>query len=54
MIESEVSYQGYQVGGQLKGCRHRLPTGPALLAVLGLSLAGWAFVLVPLVAILHH
>ena len=34
--------------------RDRLPVGPALLAVFGLSLLGWAVVLAPLVAILHH
>ena len=37
-----------------EGWGDRLPPGPALLAVLGLSLLGWAFVLVPLVAILHQ
>jgi len=52
MLESSASYRNYAVGEQAKA-GDRLPPGPALLAALGLSLLGWAFVLVPIVAILH-
>jgi hypothetical protein len=54
MLESSASYQDYAVGEPAKAGGDRLPPGPALLAALGLSLLGWAFVLVPLVAILHQ
>ena len=54
MLESSASYRDYEVDAQAKGEKDRLPPGPALLAALGLSLLGWAFVLVPLVAILHR
>ena len=54
MIESSASYRNYEVDAQAKAEKDRLPPGPALLAALGLSLLGWAFVLVPLVAILHR
>lgn len=54
MIESSASYPNYGIGEQAKAGGDRLPPGPALLAALGLSLLGWAFVLIPLVAILHQ
>jgi len=54
MLESSTSYRNYAVGEPAKAGGDRLPPGPALLAALGLSLLGWAFVLVPLVAILHQ
>jgi hypothetical protein len=52
MIESDASYSNYPNARELTAREDRLPPGMALLAVLGLSLAGWAFVLAPLVAIL--
>jgi hypothetical protein len=54
MIESSASYRNYDAGEQARAGENRLPPGPALLAAFGLSLLGWAFVLVPLVAILHQ
>jgi len=54
MIESKASYQNYGIAGQPNTREGRLAAGPALLAVFALSLVGWAFVLAPLVAILHR
>lgn len=54
MIQSNSSYRDYGAGEAVKFGGVRLPVGPALFAVFGLSLAGWAVVLAPLVAILHH
>jgi hypothetical protein len=54
MIESNTSYQNFTVGENLLARADRLPLGSALLAVFGLSLLGWAVVLVPVVAILHN
>jgi hypothetical protein len=54
MIQSNASYRSYDVDEQARAGENRLPPGPALLAAVGLSLLGWAFVLVPLVAILHQ
>jgi hypothetical protein len=53
MIESKASYPNYRITRHSKEQEDRLPAGPALLAVLGLSLVGWAFLLAPLVAIFH-
>jgi hypothetical protein len=54
MIEHNSSYRDYAVSEGVKFGSDRLPVGPALFAVFGLSLLGWAVVLAPLVAILHH
>ena len=54
MIQRNSSYRDYAVSEGVKFGSDRLPAGPALFAVLGLSLLGWVVVLVPLVAILHH
>jgi hypothetical protein len=54
MTQSNSSYRDYRVTEGVEFCRDRLPVGPALFAVLGLSLLGWAVVLAPLVAILHY
>jgi hypothetical protein len=54
MIQSNSSYQDYEVSEGVELGRDRLPVGPALFAVFGLSLLGWAVVLAPLVAILQH
>jgi len=54
MIESNTSYRNYTVSEQPKLGGDRLPVAPALLAAFGLSLLGWAFLLVPLVAVLHR
>jgi hypothetical protein len=54
MIEQNSSYRDYAVSEGVKFGSDRLPVGPALFAVFGLSLLGWAVVLAPLVAILHH
>jgi hypothetical protein len=54
MIQSNSSYHDYGVSEGVKFASDRLPVGPALFAVFALSLLGWAVVLVPLVAILHH
>jgi hypothetical protein len=54
MIQSNSSYREYRVSEGVEFSRDRLPVGPALFAVFGLSLLGWAVVLAPLVAILQH
>jgi hypothetical protein len=54
MIERNSSYRDYAVSEGVKFDSDRLPVGPALFAVFGLSLLGWAVVLAPLVAVLHH
>ena len=54
MTQSNSSYRDYGVIEGVEFGRDRLPVGPALFAVFGLSLLGWAVVLAPLVAILHH
>src|SRR3954462_7788056 len=54
VIRSNSSYPEYRISEGVKFGRDRLPLGPALFAVFGLSLIGWAVVLAPLVAILHH
>ena len=54
MIQRNSSYRDYAVSEGVKFGSDRLPVGPALFAVLGLSLLGWVVMLVPLVAILHH
>ena len=54
MIQGDSSYRDYGVSEGVKLGSDRLPVGAALFAVLGLSLLGWAVVLAPLVAILHH
>lgn len=54
MIQRNSSYRDYAVSEGVKFGSDRLPVGPALFAVLGLSLLGWVVVLAPLVAILHH
>jgi hypothetical protein len=53
MIESSASYRNYAGSEQPKVHGERLPAGAALLATFGLSLLGWAFVLVPLIGIFH-
>jgi hypothetical protein len=53
MIQSNSSYRDYGASEGVKFGSDRLPVGPALVAVLGLSLLGWAVVLAPLVAIFH-
>jgi hypothetical protein len=54
MIRSNSSYPEYRISEGVEFGRDRLPLGPALFAVFGLSLIGWGVVLAPLVAILHH
>ena len=54
MIQSNSSYREYRVSEAVEFSRDRLPVGPALFVVFGLSLLGWAVVLAPFVAILHH
>lgn len=54
MIYSNSSYHDDGVAEEAQFGKDRLPVGPALFAVFGLSLLGWAAVLAPLVAILHH
>ena len=54
MIQSNSSYREYRVSEGVEFSRDRLPVGPALFVVFGLSLLGWAVVLAPLVAILQH
>jgi hypothetical protein len=54
MIQSNSSYPEYRVSEGVEFNRDRLPAGPALFVVFGLSLLGWAVVLAPLVAILQH
>ena len=53
MTQSNSSYRDYGVIEGVEFGRDRLPVGPALFAVFGLSLLGWAVVLAPLVAIFH-
>jgi len=52
MIQSNFSSRHYGVSGEAGFGSERLPVGPALLAVFGLSLLGWACALVPLVSAL--
>ena len=54
MIQGNSSYHAYGVSEGAKFGSDRLPVGPALLAVFGLSLLGWAVIFAPFVAILHH
>ncbi len=54
MIQSNSSYRDYEVSEGVELGSGRLPAGPALFTVFGLSLLAWAVVLGPLVAILHH
>jgi hypothetical protein len=54
MIQSNSSYRDYGVSEEVELGSDRLPMGPALLAVFGLSLLAWAVVLAPIVAILHY
>jgi hypothetical protein len=54
MIQGNSSYRDYEVNEGAKFGSDRLPVGPALFAVFGLSLLGWAVILAPFVAILHH
>ena len=54
MIQGNSSYRDYGVSEGANFDGDRLPVGPALFAVFGLSLLGWAVILVPFVAILHH
>jgi hypothetical protein len=54
MIQGNSSYREYGVSQEVELGGDRLPVGPALFAVFGLSLLAWAVVLAPLVAILHH
>jgi hypothetical protein len=54
MFEDKASYPRYTTSEHPEIGSDRLPPGPALLAVFGLSLVGWAFVLVPLFATLHR
>jgi hypothetical protein len=54
MIQGNSSYRDYGVIEGANFASDRLPVGPALFAVFGLSLLGWAVVLAPLVAILQH
>jgi hypothetical protein len=54
MINSNTSYRNFTVGEIEPGGGERLPIGSALLAILGLSLLGWAVVIAPVVAILYN
>jgi hypothetical protein len=54
MVKSNASYASQAVSEGARVEPDRLAPGPAMLVVLGLSLVGWACVLAPLVAILHH
>jgi hypothetical protein len=53
MLQSNSSYRDYEVSEGVELVSDRLPAGPALFTVFGLSLLAWAVVLAPLVAILH-
>jgi hypothetical protein len=53
MLQDNSSYRDYEVSEGVGLGSDRLPVGPALFTVFGLSLLGWAVVLAPLVAILH-
>jgi hypothetical protein len=53
MIQSDSSYRDCGVIEGVEFGSDRLPVGPALFAVLGLSLLGWAVVIAPLLAIFH-
>ena len=53
MLQSNSSYPDYEVSEGVELGSDRLPVGPALFTVFGLSLLAWAVVLAPLVAILH-
>ena len=53
MLQSNSSYRDYEVSEGVELGSDRLPAGPALFTVFGLSLLAWAVVLAPLVAILH-
>jgi hypothetical protein len=54
MIQSNSSYRDYEISEGVERVSDRLPLGPALFAVFGLSLLGWAVVIAPLVAVLHN
>jgi hypothetical protein len=54
MIQGNSSYRDYEVNEGTKFGSDRLPVGPALFAVFGLSLLAWVVILAPFVAILHH
>jgi hypothetical protein len=53
MVNINTPYQTSSVDEMQRPDGDRLPLGSALLAVLGLSLLGWATVLLPAIAILH-
>jgi hypothetical protein len=53
MLQSNSSYRDYEVSEGVELDSDRLPVGPALFTVFGLSLLAWAVVLAPFVAILH-
>jgi hypothetical protein len=54
MIQGNSSCHDYGVSEGAKFGSDRLPAGPALFAVFGLSLLGWAVIFAPFVAVLHH
>jgi hypothetical protein len=54
MVDNNASYTSYAISEGPEPDGDRLPVGAAMLAVLGLSLLGWGFVLLPLVAIFHY
>lgn len=54
MIQRNSSYRDYGISEGANFDSDRLPVGTALFAVFGLSLLGWAVILVPFVAILDH
>lgn len=54
MIQRNSSYRDYGKSEGVNFDSDRPSVGTALFAVFGLSLLGWAVILVPFVAILDH
>jgi hypothetical protein len=54
MIDSSASYRTYAAGGDEPVSDDRLSVSSTFFAVFGLSVLGWAVILAPLLAVLHH
>jgi hypothetical protein len=54
MIQTNSSRRDYEESEGVELGSDRLPVGPALFTVFGLSLLAWAVVLAPIIAILHY
>jgi hypothetical protein len=54
MIQTNSSRRDYEENEGVELGSDRLPVGPALFTVFGLSLLAWAVVLAPIIAILHY